>query len=53
MAQKPVAQRVPNYKEGRLALYPDLPFEEAVATLLAVDPRKTGAEEEGDNERRS
>ncbi len=50
MAQKPVAQRAPDDKEDRVALYPDLPFEKAVAALLAVDPTQAGTEEAQDDE---
>jgi hypothetical protein len=34
-----------------VALYPDLPFEDAVAALLAVDPRKGDPEGQGTSDR--
>jgi hypothetical protein len=41
MTPKRLIERAPDDQEERVALYPDLPFEDAVAALLAVDPRKS------------
>ncbi len=53
MTPKPVTERAPTGAddEERLSLYGP-PFEDVMAALLAVDPRKTD-EDRGDNERTS
>jgi hypothetical protein len=46
---RPVVERVPDDEEERLSLYP-LSFEEALRTVLAVDPRKVDTELEGESD---
>lgn len=45
MAQKPLLKRAAD--DDRVALYPDLPFEDALAALLAVDLREAELETDG------
>lgn len=45
MTPRPTVQRAHDDPEERVALYPDLPLDEAIQRLLAVDPRKVDTEE--------
>jgi hypothetical protein len=45
MTPKRLTERAPDDQDERVALYPDLPFEDAVAALLAVDSRKAGTKD--------